>query len=253
MSTEEKKQSTLQDLLKFSSAVGDLKHTPRMGWVYKGVPDSEQVTGHAYRMAMIALFVLDEIPGCDKNKVVQLCLVHDFAECIVGDITPHDNIPVEVKHEKESQAIKSLASLLSRPKEEFLNKLYEEYEAKETIESQVTKDLDLFDMIHQAFEYEKKYMKKKLEELGEQRLDSEKRKNLFVNSPDLGEFMDPQNVLSRLKNHQIKKLVDELLSQRKEFLDSLEVELKNGCTNCSNDSGDDLVDGLVVNGHAKVF
>ena len=34
-----------------------------------------------YRMAMLALFALDPIPGCDMNKTAKLCLVHDLAEC----------------------------------------------------------------------------------------------------------------------------------------------------------------------------
>jgi putative hydrolase of HD superfamily len=30
-----------------------------------------------------------------------MALVHDMAECIVGDITPHDNVPKSEKHKKE--------------------------------------------------------------------------------------------------------------------------------------------------------
>ena len=30
-----------------------------------------------------------------------MALVHDMAECIVGDLTPHDNVSKEEKHSRE--------------------------------------------------------------------------------------------------------------------------------------------------------
>lgn len=41
-----------------------------------------------------------------------MCLVHDMAESIVGDITPHCGVPVDVKHQKEEAAMKELVSLV---------------------------------------------------------------------------------------------------------------------------------------------
>ena len=32
---------------------------------------------------------------------MKLALIHDMAECIVGDITPHDNVDKEEKHRRE--------------------------------------------------------------------------------------------------------------------------------------------------------
>ena len=61
-----------------------------------------------YRMAIMAMS-LEPIDGCDMNKIVQMALVHDIAECRVGDITPHDNVPADVKAEKEMTAMKDLS------------------------------------------------------------------------------------------------------------------------------------------------
>ncbi len=30
-----------------------------------------------------------------------MCLIHDLAECIVGDLTPHDNVSKEEKRHRE--------------------------------------------------------------------------------------------------------------------------------------------------------
>lgn len=35
------------------------------------------------------------------NRCLKLAVVHDLAECIVGDITPHDPMGKEEKHRKE--------------------------------------------------------------------------------------------------------------------------------------------------------
>lgn len=61
-----------------------------------------------YRMAVMAM-ALKPIEGCDMGKVVQLALVHDMAECKVGDITPHDNVAPDEKHRRESEAMKFLS------------------------------------------------------------------------------------------------------------------------------------------------
>lgn len=41
-----------------------------------------------------------------------MALVHDLAESIVGDITPHCGVSVEEKHRREEEAMKNICSLL---------------------------------------------------------------------------------------------------------------------------------------------
>ena len=42
---------------------------------------------------------------------MKLALVHDLAECIVGDITPHCGVDPAEKHQREDAAMKDLAQL----------------------------------------------------------------------------------------------------------------------------------------------
>lgn len=42
---------------------------------------------------------------------MQLALIHDLAECIVGDITPHCGIDPDEKHKREDEAMKTLCDL----------------------------------------------------------------------------------------------------------------------------------------------
>ena len=59
--------------------------------------DPERVAGHMFRMGSMAM-LLEGATGtqdCDKildGSAVIVSILHDVAECIVGDITPHDKV-----------------------------------------------------------------------------------------------------------------------------------------------------------------
>ncbi|XP_023086417.1 HD domain-containing protein 2 isoform X2 [Piliocolobus tephrosceles] len=118
-----------RSLLQFLRLVGQLKRVPRTGWVYRNVQRPESVSDHMYRMAVMAMVIKDD--HLNKDRCVRLALVHDMAECIVGDIAPADNIPKEEKHRRE-----------------------EEYETQSSAEAKFVKQLDQCEMILQASEYE---------------------------------------------------------------------------------------------------
>lgn len=79
------------------------------------------------------------------------------------------------------------AAYLAPDKASRLRKLYEEYEDRKTIESIVTKELDILDLIVQAFEYEKKIFKE-LDQLP--RLDEFFRNMNNINTPELATIRD---------------------------------------------------------------
>lgn len=62
-----------------------------------------------YRMALMAM-VYEPEDGLvvDNNKLVRMALIHDMAECIVGDITPFDGVSNEKKHQLETDAMSFL-------------------------------------------------------------------------------------------------------------------------------------------------
>ncbi|KAJ8936663.1 hypothetical protein NQ314_012203 [Rhamnusium bicolor] len=90
----------------------------------------------------------------NRFKCLQLALIHDLAECIVGDITPLDNIPEDKKHAMEDEAMLELTTYLGSEVGSLIYNLYKEYEAKETPEARFVKDLDRFDMLCTATYYE---------------------------------------------------------------------------------------------------
>ncbi|CAI4222755.1 unnamed protein product [Auanema sp. JU1783] len=132
-----------------------LKHLKRTGWVKMGVPEPETVACHMYRMAVLAMSLEKQI-DIDIYRTVRMCLVHDIAEALVGDITPYCGVSEEDKHSMEHEGIKKIASFVPAIGEDWMT-LWMEYEKQETFTAKVVKHLDKFDMTSQAHTYEKKY------------------------------------------------------------------------------------------------
>ncbi|XP_035227350.1 5'-deoxynucleotidase HDDC2-like isoform X2 [Stegodyphus dumicola] len=148
--------SSTSSLLEFFMLIGKLKHLKRTGWVLRNIPECESIAGHMYRMSIMAFLLRDELaPALNTDRCIKMALVHDMAECIVGDLTPFCGISKEEKHRKEMEAMQKLCSLVGEEiGKEFMH-LFEEYENQTTAEAKAVKDLDKFDMILQAYEYEK--------------------------------------------------------------------------------------------------
>ncbi|KAJ1497564.1 HD domain-containing protein 2 [Coelomomyces lativittatus] len=105
-----------------------------------------------YRLSMMCMQLKD--PSLNRLKCMQLALVHDVAESIVGDITPHCGISKEQKFELEKNAFHTLDSYL--PKETSLLSVWTDYESQRSPEAKVVHQLDRFEMLFQAFEYEQR-------------------------------------------------------------------------------------------------
>ncbi len=85
-----------------------------------------------------------------------MSIIHDLAEAVVGDIPPSAKMLKEEKHTLEKNGMLQLMSFLGDT--ESANEIYElwmEYENATTPEALFVKDVDKFEMILQAFEYEK--------------------------------------------------------------------------------------------------
>jgi putative hydrolase of HD superfamily len=214
-------QAQAQAAIEFATLCGTLKTTKRRGWMTRKVPNAESVADHSWRVAILCLLLhTDGTPNdmtnnnnpnasdTDKNdtdtndtakssssssplnvsKCMQMAVVHDLAEAIVGDIAPCDNISPAEKHALEQKAIHSIAQNLksvgvspsttesssssssssssgqSSPSQLRLLDLYNEYEERTSNEAIVVKDLDLLEMILQAREYETMHPEIDLEE-----------------------------------------------------------------------------------------
>lgn len=132
-------------LLNFISRVEKLKCNTRHCSTSSGIPES--VASHSFGCAVFALLLRDEFPELDMNKVLEMCIIHDFGEAVTGDIPTFQKTGTDEK--TEAQAIKGLLDTLPEMQKERWSHLFEEMEALETNEAKLYKIIDKLEAVHQ--------------------------------------------------------------------------------------------------------
>lgn len=122
----------------FLNKIEKLKCNTRHSWTSSG--RQESVAEHSWRLAVMAMLCADEYPELDINKVIKMCLIHDFGEAITGDIpaflkTAQDELDEDV-------AVTKLLSVLPTDTQTELQSLFDEMNERETPEAKLFKALD---------------------------------------------------------------------------------------------------------------
>ncbi len=124
--------------IEFLNVIEKLKCNTRHSWTSSG--RHESVAEHSWRLAVMAMLCGDEYPDVDINKVIKMCLIHDFGEAITGDI------PAFCKTQKdeidEDAAIYELLALLPSEVGDELSYLFSEMKELRTDEARLYKALD---------------------------------------------------------------------------------------------------------------
>ena len=135
----------------------------------------------------------------DLHKCVMMCLIHDMAESLVGDLTPADRVPKTEKSRRESLSIDYITQKLLgnvRGAETKVGKevqaIWQEHEDSESLESRFVQDVDKVELLLQMVEYEKR---------GDGKV-------------NLSEFT---YVATKVSLPEIKSWAEEILEERREF------------------------------------
>jgi len=136
---------TERELLNFLSVAERLKSVPRHCYTADGV--REDVAGHSWRIALMAMLLEEELPEIDMNRVMRMCLIHDLGEAITGDIPTFQK--TDTDEAVESNAIDQLLRLLPNPQRSELAALYAEMDAQDTEEARLYKALDKIEAVMQ--------------------------------------------------------------------------------------------------------
>lgn len=125
-----------------------LKDIKRQGWLYRGVPEvlCESVYDHSWNCVRAAFHYTGD------RRLIEMMVVHDWAEVGVGDITPHDNVPLLEKYEMEREVMVGLTGGLQLGS--HIMGLWEEFEACKTPRAMLGKQLDKLDAAVKALVYE---------------------------------------------------------------------------------------------------
>ena len=127
-----------EQYVKFLNTIEKLKCNTRHSWNSNG--RQESVAEHSWRLAVMAMLCRDEYPDANIDKVIKMCLVHDFGEAITGDIPAF--FKTEADEAEEENAIDSLLGMLPDGIADGLGELFAEMNAMETTEARLYKALD---------------------------------------------------------------------------------------------------------------
>lgn len=136
------------DTRKFIEIMGlaeELKNNTRHSWTSKG--RHESVAEHSWRLSLMAYFIEDEFKDVDINKVIIMCILHDFGEVFTGDIPTFNKSSTDEINETNMLA-QWIDTLPSSYKED-VKLLFDEMESQKTIESKVFKALDKLEVLIQ--------------------------------------------------------------------------------------------------------
>lgn len=170
-------------ILDFLKTAVNLKKISRQGWIDRlSLNNPESVADHSYSMAIMGM-VISDLQNYDSEKIIKMILLHDLAESKIGDHTPEE-LSKEEKKKLENNAfneiIKNLPDLI---KLQYLQ-IWQEYQEKNSQESNIVHQIDKLEMALQAKIYEKDgHSKDKLESFYESaRIDitDPKLKELFT-------------------------------------------------------------------------
>ena len=124
--------------IQFLNVIEKLKCHTRHSWTSTG--RHESVAEHSWRLSVMALLCADEYPELDMNKVLKMCMIHDFGEALTGDVPAFYKTDDDEK--TEDRAIQSILSMLPPTTALEFSDLFSEMKALETPEAKLFKSLD---------------------------------------------------------------------------------------------------------------
>ena len=137
---------------------------PRTGWVDLDFPEPESVTEHMYGAWLLAMMHLPDKkegdPVYDKERILQMLLIHDLGEAVTGDIRKYDKVGRVDLENQEDDAMRTLLLHDSYTDDVSYAKYYDawvEWREHKTVNAKVAKDVDTLQAVYQFCRYYARY------------------------------------------------------------------------------------------------
>ena len=135
----------IMKILDFVNQAEQLKNTMRQCWSTTG--KQESTAEHTWRLCLMVMLFEKYLPKLDTLKLMKMCLIHDIAEIVDGDIPAIIHVPNKSEKERKN-LIFLIKDLPTHLKEEILT-LWDDYENIESLEAKVSKALDKLETLMQ--------------------------------------------------------------------------------------------------------
>jgi putative hydrolase of HD superfamily len=130
----------ISSVIAFIQQAENLKNTLRSAKTSNGRVESS--AEHTWRLCLMVMMFSKELAEIDALRLFKLCIIHDLAEAITGDIPATQTDKKADKAVRESAAIKALCAPLPKDLEREVIELWAEYDAGMTQEAILAKGFD---------------------------------------------------------------------------------------------------------------
>ena len=147
------------NILEFYKDYIKLEQVLRKGWLMCNVPAEriESVADHTLQLIMLASVITKELNiKVDLTKLMEMLLIHDMGEAIIGDISDVED-DFKTKKEKEHEVIRELFDKLKEDNANYYYSLWLEMEDQNTKIAKFAYLLDKLDAVIKAGIYEEQY------------------------------------------------------------------------------------------------
>jgi putative hydrolases of HD superfamily len=138
------KSSRLNKQIKFLVEADKLKSVLRRNYVMHE-DRRENSAEHSWHVALIAIVLAEHSnDSIDVDRVAKMLIIHDIVEVDAGDTFIYDASANKTKAEREEKAAKRLFGLLPEDQGKLFRELWEEFEARSTVEAKFANAVDRF-------------------------------------------------------------------------------------------------------------
>ena len=138
-----------------------LKRLERTGWTLRGLPNgTESVASHSFGVCVVAMMLADEVKArgleINNERVLRMALLHDWAETRIGDMpkTATSYFGAEARKSAETSAFAHIVAGVGSTELAY-QELYQDYEARVSLEARLVKAADVIDLLVQAYALER--------------------------------------------------------------------------------------------------
>ena len=132
----------LKQQIDFLKEVDKLKNIVRRNYLCDG-SRFENTAEHSWHLALMVMTLAEHANNeIDVLKTILMLLIHDLVEIDAGDTYCYDSAGNETKAKREKKAADRIFGLLPCDQREFYHQLWQEFEERETPESQFANAVD---------------------------------------------------------------------------------------------------------------
>lgn len=152
----------MKEIFEFYKKYNELESVLRKGWLMRNVPveRKEDDAHHTLQTILLADLIIrkNNIEGINLLKVLEILLIHEIGETIIGDISMIEK-DYEAKKQNERSAVKSQLSCLGEPLASYYYNLWIEFESRETKDAMFAYFIDKLDAVLKAKQYDEEFQK----------------------------------------------------------------------------------------------